>query len=198
MIDYKKYWLTDNLRNIVAGSDTENPEGWDPVEVLEEILKSLNFETVLDFGCGYGRLCKAFQPKHYTGIDLNPQAIQEAQNRYPDYFFKEIELDSEYDNVDIILAYTVFLHLDDDIIGSILQRLRKACKKYLIIGEILGREWRRPGDPPVFNRNYDDYISLLQRHGFQVINEYKLPYKRYADSSYFKNNNTDLSFLICT
>ena len=197
MIDYKKYWQTDNLRNIVAGTDTENPEGWDPVEVLREMLKTMDFETVLDFGCGYGRLCKAFQPKNYTGIDLNPQAIQEAQKRYPDYFFKEIEVDSEYDNVDIVLAYTVFLHLDDDTLGIILQRLRKACNNYLIIGEILGREWRRPGDPPVFNRNHDDYISLLQRHGFQVIKEYKLPYKRYANSPYFKNKNTDLSFLIC-
>lgn len=198
MVDYKKYWLNDNLRNIVAGTDTENPEGWNPVDVIRELLQSMHFETILDFGCGYGRLCKAVQPKKYIGIDLNPQAIQEAQRRYPEYFFKEIEVHSEYDNVDIVLAYTVFLHLDDDILGSILQRLREACKSHLIIGEILGREWRRPGDPPVFNRNLDDYISLLQKFGFQVINEYKLPYKRYADSPHFKNKNTDLSFLICT
>jgi SAM-dependent methyltransferase len=197
MIDYKEYWLNDNLNNIVAGSNTENPEGWNPVDVLKEILKSIHFEKILDFGCGYGRLCRVVQPENYIGIDLNPRAIQEARSRYPEYFFKEIDVDTEYDNVDVVLAYTVFLHLDDDTLGPTLQRLRGACKKRLIIGEILGREWRRPGDPPVFNRNFDDYIGLLQRFGFQVINEYKFPYKRYADSPYFKNKNTDLSFLIC-
>ncbi len=198
MIDYKKYWTNDNLQNIVAGNDTENPEGWNPIDVLKEILKNIHFETILDFGCGYRRfLCKTFQPNKYIGIDLNPQAIQEARKLYPEYFFKEIEVDSEYDNADIVIAYTVFLHLDDDTLGSILTRLRKACKKHLIVGEILGREWRRPGNPPVFNRNFDDYMNLLQRYGFHIINEYKLPYKRYADSPYFKDKNTNLSFIIC-
>jgi SAM-dependent methyltransferase len=196
-MDYKKFWISDSLQNIVAGTNIENPEGWDPIDILLELLKPLPFETVLDFGCGYGRLCKAFQPNSYIGIDLNPDAIKEARRLYSDYFFKETEIDSEYDTVDIILAYTVFLHLDDDTLGSILHRLRKACKKSLIIGEILGKEWRRLGNPPVFNRDIDDYRSLLADFGFQIINEYRLPYKRYADSPYFKDKNTDMSFLLC-
>lgn len=195
-IDYKKYWESDNLQNIIPSTNDQYPEGWDPSEILKEILTPYDVKTALDLGCGYGRLCKAFAPHQYIGVDLNPNAIREAKIRYPEYIFREINIDSKFDIVDLVLAYTVFLHIDDDTLDEILIRLCKSCKNLLVIGEILGREWRRPGNPPVFNRNLDDYIHLISKHGFKLDKEYKRPYQRYASSSYFKDKNTDLSFLI--
>lgn len=196
MIDYKKYWANDDLNNIIPQQSGEHPEGWDPALALKELIKDPDIKNVLDFGCGYGRLCHAFDPDSYLGVDLNPHAIDAARKSCPEYTFKEINLDSTFDKTDLILAYTVFLHLDDDILSEILGRLRKSCSKTLIVGEILGREWRRPGLPPVFNRDLSDYQILLSRCGFTFIEEHRRSYQRYAKMPAFHNRNTDISFLI--
>ena len=68
--------------------------------------------------------------------------------------------------------------------------------KWLIVAEILGREWRRDGIPPVYNRDLDDYLPLMRAHDLVLHKHVKRPYKRYADSKYYKGKNTDISFLI--
>jgi len=195
-IDYKKYWQNDELKNIIPQNHGEFPEGWNPAEFLQEVVEKLDFESVLDFGCGYGRLCKAFDPQFYTGIDLNPNAVAKAKELNENYNFLEINVDSEYSQADLTMAYTVFLHLDDETLLNILERLRKTTKKYLIIAEILGREWRRAGTPPVFNRNKEDYVQLAASKGFEFAEEHKRAYARYANNPEFQDKNTDLSILV--
>jgi len=195
-MDYKKYWIQDNFNNIKPPNHGEYPEGWNPSEFVSEILKEINYDSILDFGCGYGRLCSCFSSEKYIGIDLNPYAIKKAQELHSKYTFQEIDIDNNYPRVDLVFGYTVFLHLDDAILKRILNRLHSSCQKYLIIGEILGREWKRPGLPPVFNRDLNDYIKLLEEYGFSFVKENKRPYKRYTDNPRFKGKNTNFSLLI--
>ena len=46
----------------------------------------------------------------------------------------------------------------------------------IVIGEVMGRQWRRPGDPPVFNREAHEYVELLGR---ELIDTIAVPYPRY-------------------
>jgi len=72
-----------------AGSDYQlapgHPDmGWLPIiaghaKFLNENLKGN--ETVLDAGCGIGRLAEWFI--YYTGVDFVPEFIEEAKRRYP-------------------------------------------------------------------------------------------------------------------
>jgi hypothetical protein len=48
--------------------------------------------------------------------------------------------------------------------------------KRIVIGEIMGRQWRRPGNPPVFNRELSEYADMIQRP-YEVIN---VQYPRYG------------------
>lgn len=54
-------------------------------------------------------------------------------------------------------------------------------RRFVVLAEIMGREWRRPGNPPVFNRAGQEYIDLFTRHGFAVDDVVTGPYKRYPD-----------------
>ena len=54
----------------------EFPEGFNVIDFLREITKELDFKRVLDFGCGYGRLSKAFDSDKYIGVDLNLKALK--------------------------------------------------------------------------------------------------------------------------
>jgi len=60
------------------------------------LVEDIDFsgKTVLDVGCGFGDIIPFIAAKTdsftYTGIDLMPQFIEEAKNRYPDREFKFI------------------------------------------------------------------------------------------------------------
>lgn len=196
--DYKRYWIEDNLSNIIPLAHDAHPEGFNPGEYLAEIISPFTFNSLLDFGCGYGRLTASFDKDKYIGVDLNPLALQKATEDNPGYRYYEIDVEAkEYPNADIGLAYTVFLHLDDLVLDNTLSILLKYINKYFIVAEILGREWRRPGNPPVFNREKEEYIHILQKYKFHFIKQYDRQYMRYVTDKKFENKvNKNISFLV--
>jgi SAM-dependent methyltransferase len=195
-MDYKEYWIKDSLANIVPSGYGQYPEGWNPAVFLSRCLVGIPYATVLDFGCGYGRICTAFNPSAYTGIDLNPEAVQKAREQNPGYSFMEVDLHTPLPANELCIAYTVFLHLDDPMLESTLQRIANSKTNYIALAEILGHEWRRDGLPPVFNRTREEYEACLQSIGFRLLEEYRRPYQRYSDNPEFNGKNTDLSILI--
>ncbi|WP_277871454.1 hypothetical protein [Brachyspira aalborgi] len=43
--------------------------------------------------------------------------------------------------------------MDNNTLEEVLLKLSKSTNKYIIISEIMGREWRRDGLPPTFCRD---------------------------------------------
>lgn len=184
----KEFWEKDKLKNIKP-TDKEFPEGFDPRLVLRKMLRSIDYDLIVDLGCGYGRLCEAFSQEKYVGVDISSVALQAAENRNPDYTFVTYD---EKPKADVYLAYTVFLHLSD---AQLRQELASIKAEYFIVAEILGSEWGNggKGDPPTYNR--DDY-SIMEEFGYSLIEEIKLPYKRYVGTKMASGKNTDISFLL--
>lgn len=190
-MDNHTYWTIKGMESILPEGFGEFPEGWDVSDLIKEIADELTYSSVIDFGCGYGRLCKGFDSSKYIGLDINPEAISHAKTRFPDYQFHLVYTEPKY--ADIYLAYTVFLHMNEADLHEVLKSFR--CK-WLIVAEILGREWRREGLPPVYNRELAEYINILCRHDFILHRHMKRPYKRYADVLRKQEKNTDISFLV--
>lgn len=190
-MDDRAFWETKGMENIIPEGFGEFPEGWDVSGLLKEITDELGYSSVIDFGCGYGRLCKGFDPSKYMGLDINPEALGAAKKRFQDYQFHFADEEPKY--ADIYLAYTVFLHMKEQELHEVLKSMR--CK-WLIVAEILGREWRRDGLPPVYNRELCEYVEIMRRHDFVLHKHLKRPYKRYADAPWYQGRNTDISFLV--
>ncbi len=196
-LDYKKFWINDDLQNIIPLNWGKYPEGFNPGEVIsKEILKDIPYNTIVDFGCGYGRLSENFNPKKYIGIDLNSKALEKAKENNPEYNYLEINIDSEYPKCDIVFAYTVFLHNDDKTLKSILCRLKNTNCKYIMIADIMSKNWPENIIPPTYHRSVEEYNTLMSDIGFSLILEKRYPYKRYAESAEFNHLNTDMSFLL--
>ena len=133
--------------------------------------------TVVEIGCGYGRLASAFPVDGYLGLDINPEAIARARTDRPDYRFQSVDFDSPYPDADLYIAYTVFLHIDDANIADINRRVSQVCKKLLIV-EVLDREFRtRPSVVPNFVRTRDEYERIFD--GFSLDFEIRKPYRHY-------------------
>ena len=80
------------------------------VERYRQIVADVDFESrsVLDVGCGFGDIIPYISAKtqsfEYTGIDMVPEFVDLAQQRYPDYSFQvgtyfESPLEQQFDIV---------------------------------------------------------------------------------------------------
>jgi SAM-dependent methyltransferase len=200
---YKKFWIKDNLKSITTFHSLTQGE-WDIKDYFRKLRARLECQTILDFGCGYGRMFPCFSdcPTVYFGVDLNPIAVNKARQNFPKYKnrFCEVDINSHYAYADMILAFTVFLHLDDDTLKLILTRLHESCKKYLVIVETLGREWRpemlASYDLPLYNRDLDEYVEMLAEVGFELAEKDSKPIPHYENNMSFKDRNCNTNILI--
>ncbi len=179
------FWKQDQLANIIPQNEELGafPEGWDVRPHLWELLRIHLQRRVVEVGCGYGRLCQAFPTDFYLGVDINPEAVEQAGRLHPGYEFQTIDFCDEYPRADAIMAYTVLLHIDDDTIGSMLERICRSTD-VVLIAEIMGKaRWRRGGNPPVFNRDAEEYVDLMREQGFFLTCQEERPYKHYPDTN---------------
>ena len=190
-----KFWEENSLANIKPNIGEEFPEGWNVVDYFKNFQSEEEYGDIVEIGCGYGRLCKAFNPKLYLGLDISPAAIKLARTKYSEYKFKLIKEDQiaeSYPRSKTKLLYTVMLHQPDEDLIPIVQNLC-ATSEQIIIAEICGYDWRRSGNPPVFNRNPEDYDYLFRLHGKGLSHLIKKPYLRYKN---YNKEDTNLSIMV--
>ena len=167
----EEYWRSnERLQHI-----TPPNERW-PEIGLKEALQSAVVGKVFEFGCGDGRLSPFFAADRYVGYDVNKHALAAAKTNNPKHRYE-----NKLEGADTALAYTVLVHVPDEQIKAVVGLLKGY--KRIIIGEIMGRKWRRDGLPPVFNREAREYIDMIERPNKIV----KVQYPRY---------NCDLDLLI--
>ena len=183
------FWKNNSLRNIKPSRGGEFPEGWNVVEFFKNLFTEEEYGNILDIGCGYGRLSKAFDPFNYLGLDFSKEAISEAKKLNSNYMFSTMENSIDYPQSDTKLLYTVLLHQTDEDIDKIIKNLCKSTKM-IIVAEICGRKWRRKGNPPVFNREKEEYIELFKKHGKFILEQYSEPYEAY------KNTNIEIMVFV--
>lgn len=171
------YWKIEGLLNIVP-THSNNPEGFNVVEFVKSLFN--DGETITDFGCGIGRISSAFDSEKYYGYDINEKALSIASINNPGY-----EFGNKLYYLDAVLFYTVLLHIPDSDMDSLISSI---SSKKVVVAEIMGRDWRRDGSPPVFNRNEVEYISMFESHGFKLTSHIYKPYNYYKD--------TNITFLV--
>jgi SAM-dependent methyltransferase len=84
---------------------------WPEFDFFKKHLK--NDLTILDFGCGNGRLYEFFEKVNYIGIDNNKEFIKIAQKNYPSAKFvlgNLIQMPSTY-QADLIFSIASFHHV---------------------------------------------------------------------------------------
>jgi ubiquinone/menaquinone biosynthesis C-methylase UbiE len=98
--------ISDTYNKMLAdGANDAERVGWGSsnsqkkrFRVLTEI-GDLDNNTILDVGCGLGAYFEYIHNSHpnllYTGVDINPNMIQEAQQRYSDIEFIHTDITSE-------------------------------------------------------------------------------------------------------
>ena len=173
------YWRTNAKLAHITPPGTRWAEG--PGVARELVERFPRGQHTIDFGCGDGRLVPFFHPADYYGVDINPHAIEACRAAHPRYRFELIGKDP-LPFVDAVLCYTVLLHVPDEELDEVVRRVTDAAPRVLVV-EILGREWRRGGIPPTFNRSPMDYSAAFGAHGFILWSSLAFDYARYREGT---------------
>jgi SAM-dependent methyltransferase len=103
----------DLHQKVVGGGDSKR-------RFVEEYVQPQATQRVLDIGCGTGAL-RALMPQGttYLGVEISPAYVEAARSRFGDASefvcadLRTFELPAGH-KFDLVMAYGVFHHLDDD------------------------------------------------------------------------------------
>ena len=140
-------------------------------------LERLDFDSILEFGCGWGRITKLVHDRWpdipYRAVDLSEERLRSAALRARDVEFQRSTI-AEYDGVgaDLVLSVEVLMHQRPEDIAAATRKLIDLAKRYVVT-----LDWTEPIDRPAASHNFrHDYAALygdrllsVERIGLQSI-----------------------------
>ncbi len=142
--------------------------------IIKNIIRPLEFESVLDVGCGQGSFLEELQAEFPgikpRGIDLSQSAVKLARERVPSGRFIVMDITNAAldEKCDLVVCSEVLEHIPDDI--TALRNLRKMTGKYLLVSTPQGR--MRKFEKQVGHvRNYGagELVNKVESSGFTVL-----------------------------
>ncbi len=175
--------------------------------IIKNMIRSLDFRTVLDVGCGQGSFLQELQSEFPNikpyGIDLSSSAVELASKRVPGGRFCVLDITCKYldEKCDLIVCSEVLEHIPDDVLA--LKNLRKMTGKYLLVSTPQGR--MRQFEKLVGHvRNYapGELVKKIELNGFTVVSvvEWGFPfysplYRNFLDLTGSKGTTGEFGFL---
>jgi len=104
-----------------------------------DCLKGLKFKTVLEYGCGFGKISKLlidnFDIDKYVGFDISSGQIKNAKNKnlknatFHHSQILDFEVDHKYD---LVFGTGVLMHVPEKLIIPSFEKLYSFSSKYLM------------------------------------------------------------------
>jgi trans-aconitate methyltransferase len=135
--DYNQIW-----EKVYGDSKDEGPVHRHMHRILRRILKDLDYEKVLDVGCGEGHnlplLAQGRSLSAYTGIDISTHALEKAKGAVPFGSFHHLDIQQAHldGSWDLVYCSLILEHLPDDV--AALDNMRAMTGKYLVATTIAG------------------------------------------------------------
>jgi SAM-dependent methyltransferase len=152
--------------------------------LVEYLKKNISFSTVLEVGCGFGRITKillsAFpEITKYVAVDLSPEQIENAKNyimdadkgelvRFVVSDIQSLEMDSKYD---LVIAPEVLLHILPSEIKAVTAKMAVWSRR-----NIVNIDWYEDVPPPkVAPHNFIHEYEKIYREIPNVTQVIRIP-----------------------
>lgn len=187
-LDARSKFDRDYFENgIETGVSAYENYRWMPERSLREamsIIKNVNFNSVLDFGCAKGFLVKALRMlgKEAYGIDISDYAIKTAESNVREYVSTRTLASFKESEFDLVVSKDTLEHVAIQDLTKILSEIRRIAKQILIAvplgenGKYRIREYELDRTH-IIRENEDFWITSLISAGFSIdYCDYKLGY----------------------
>ncbi len=142
---------------------------------IKKLIKPLEFQSVLDVGCGQGsllqELMRIYPHIEPHGVDISAAAVEHARRRVPHGTFGTLDLVHENTGrtYDLIICSEVVEHIEDDV--SAFRNLRAMCGKYIVVTTVQGRMRKFEPEQVGHVRNYKrgELEAKMRAAGFEIM-----------------------------
>lgn len=130
-------------------------------EALLDVLRTLSFSSILEAGCGFGRITglvhRAFRQRPYRGFDLSPERVAAARRRVPEAELQVASILSyEGLSADLVLAVEVLMHVPPAELERTVARLVGLSHRYLVT-----LDWSQEVEGEIAPWNFrHDYLAV--------------------------------------
>ena len=167
---YDEIWDT-----VYGGMQSVGPVHRHMRRLLKPILAGLEYESLLDVGCGRGDnialLTAGHDMKKVTGVDVSNRALEQARaSVVGDFQQLDVQVARLPGTWDLVFSSLLLEHLPDD--EAALRNMRAMTRRHLVVTTIAGdfdryREWdERVGH--VRNYRVGELEGKLARAGFEM------------------------------
>jgi ubiquinone/menaquinone biosynthesis C-methylase UbiE len=140
LVNQKEFWKQriDDAYELRQSVYWTLPQDWDEINLAHmEVIQKFCKGKILDAGCAYGRASEWI--KDYVGVDISPDFIKLAKQRYPDREFilcdlKEMPFKTQ--DFDWAVCISIKAMLEREVKGEwskVLKELKRVAKKILIL-----------------------------------------------------------------
>ncbi|MFC2044073.1 class I SAM-dependent methyltransferase [Chloroflexota bacterium] len=179
----KIYWIEQGNTYIYE----HPPEGERGEKLILDTLAKIDFQSLLEMGCGYGRYLKCiaerFPQVRLTGVDISPTQIDEAKRyliNYPQIQLEETDgLHLPYSDkcFDISFTYGCMIHVPQRYVQSFFKEICRVTRRkglFLESSQIKRLAIKRMLIPAVvwYSHDYDTLFRHFQRP-YQIVKEWE-------------------------
>ena len=145
-----------------------------------DYLSKLNFSTVLEVGCGFGRITRRllehFNISEYLAMDISPTLVNNAMklmNNFTNIQFKvadirQLQTEKKYD---LVLGVEVLMHVPPTEINSVINKLVSISNKHVV-----NIDWYEEPTPEKHARHcFVHNFNEIYKENTHVININRIP-----------------------
>ena len=168
----KKYFSEADKNWVIHGSG-RNPEEWirsgqENAEYTLEVMEAEDHETILEYGCGNGRILKHINPNKCYGVDIVPDFVKECTDSGLNAYL----LEDFHEKVDKVYSLTVFIHLKhhqaEEALNYIHKHLKIGGKAYLqVLIYQKDKDSKNFSDMTCYKK--ETFEKMAEKCGFKVL-----------------------------
>ncbi len=147
---------------------------------IGRLITDYRAQSVLDVGCGSGRLFGLYQARGVTrvlGVDISEKALALAAQRYPTIETRVVpieELPIEGVRFDLAICNRVLQHVPPAMIKRVVARLVRTAHR-VYVNELSATDGQREN----FYMVRHDYVALFESEGYGLVDEGLIGVQRY-------------------
>ncbi len=170
--DQNKYWSGKGGKTHYDESIKQADENTVMVEkFLIEFLNKIEFDTVLDVACGYGRYAKIITDNYkvldYHGVDISKDQIEKAKKYCKGNFTWAVDSLESYEPgkcFDLVFGANILLHVKPEDIIRFVNHIIRLSYRHVIIMD-MGRLYQ----DEVSDQGYNDYTRCFAHDLFELF-----------------------------